>query len=117
MRSRSATSTGEHRSIPDAYLAFARLHWERQVETLHMFPPGTRVRIRASRPIGSTAKLNGLLATVIWKHPIATGWLIVELDGNPVTKHQRWPVPAQCVERVDDALRVRLVIGVWKAPR
>jgi hypothetical protein len=58
----------------------------------NVWAPGARVRIRASKLQGSARLLHGLTGTVIGPHPIATGWVKIVLDPNPVTPYGEWPV-------------------------
>ncbi len=78
--------------------------WFGAEEEHHALAPGTRVRIRAKKRIGSTARLNGLLATVIAEHPIANGWILIRIDENKRVAYRDWPIAAECVEPVCAAL-------------
>ena len=53
---------------------------------------GKRVQIEAIKPHGSARLLHGLTGTVIALHPIASGWVKVELDENSRTPHRDWSV-------------------------
>src|SRR3954453_3007087 len=55
---------------------------------------GKRVRIRAVRDVGSARFLDGLTGTVVAAHPIAFGWVKLDLDENPRTPHRNWSVAA-----------------------
>jgi hypothetical protein len=51
-----------------------------------------RVQIRAIKEQGSARLLNGLTGTVIGLHPIAFGWVKLDLDPNSITPHRQWSV-------------------------
>jgi hypothetical protein len=53
---------------------------------------GKRVRIRAVKALGSARLLNGLTGTVVAAHPIASGWVKLDLDENSRTPHRDWSV-------------------------
>jgi hypothetical protein len=53
---------------------------------------GKRVQIEAIKPHGSARLLHGLTGTVVALHPIASGWVKVELDENSRTPHREWSV-------------------------
>lgn len=53
---------------------------------------GKRVRIRAIKEFGSARLLNGLTGTVVAMHPVAAGWVKINLDINPITPYQDWSV-------------------------
>ncbi|MFL6447652.1 MAG: hypothetical protein ACJ746_08180 [Bryobacteraceae bacterium] len=53
---------------------------------------GKRVQIRAVKAQGSARLLDGLMGTVIGMHPIARGWVKLDLDQNPRTPHRDWSV-------------------------
>jgi hypothetical protein len=53
---------------------------------------GKRVQIEAIKPHGSARLLHGLTGTVVALHPIASGWVKVELDENSRTPHLEWSV-------------------------
>src|SRR3954467_11526748 len=55
---------------------------------------GRRVQIRAVKAYGSAHLLNGLTGTVVEIHPIASGWVKIELDPNSRTPHRDWSVAA-----------------------
>ncbi len=53
---------------------------------------GKRVQIRAVKELGSARLLDGLTGTVVAKHPIASGWVKLDLDENTRTPHRDWSV-------------------------
>jgi hypothetical protein len=53
---------------------------------------GKRVQIRAVNEYGSARFLDGLMGTVVALHPIARGWVKLDLDQNPRTPHREWSV-------------------------
>lgn len=55
---------------------------------------GKRVQIRAVKQIGSARLLDGLTGTVVAVHPIASGWVKLDLDENSRTPHRDWSVAA-----------------------
>src|SRR5438309_8570196 len=55
---------------------------------------GKRVRIRAVKALGSARLLDGLTGTVVAAHPIACGWVKLDLDENTRTPHRDWSVAA-----------------------
>ena len=55
---------------------------------------GRRVKIRAVKAHGSARFLDGLTGTVIAAHPIASGWVKLDLDENSRTPHRDWSVAA-----------------------
>ncbi|MFL6415035.1 MAG: hypothetical protein ACJ74Y_05130 [Bryobacteraceae bacterium] len=55
---------------------------------------GKRVQIRAVKALGSARLLDGLTGTVVALHPIATGWVKLDLDENSRTPHRDWSVAA-----------------------
>ncbi len=55
---------------------------------------GKRVRIRAVKALGSARLLDGLTGTVVAVHPIASGWVKLDLDENDRTPHRDWSVAA-----------------------
>src|SRR5438067_712112 len=55
---------------------------------------GKRVRIRAVKALGSARLLDGLTGTVVAAHPIACGWVKLDLDENTRTPHREWSVAA-----------------------
>lgn len=62
---------------------------------------GKRVQICAVKEFGSARLLNGLTGTVIGLHPIAFGWVKLELDPNSVTPHHRWSVAVDRLVIID----------------
>lgn len=58
-------------------------------------PIGTRVRVEAEKQIGSAYLLRGLTGEVIGPHPIASDWVKVRLDPNPITPHEEWSMPLE----------------------
>ena len=55
---------------------------------------GKRVQIRAVKAHGSARLLDGLTGTVTAVHPIASGWVKLDLDENSRTPHRDWSVAA-----------------------
>src|SRR3954451_16128070 len=55
---------------------------------------GKRVQIRAVKAYGSARLLDGLTGTVTAAHPIASGWVKLDLDENSRTPHRNWSVAA-----------------------
>jgi hypothetical protein len=55
---------------------------------------GKRVQIKAIKALGSARLLDGLTGTVVAAHPIASGWVKLDLDENPRTPHREWSVAA-----------------------
>jgi hypothetical protein len=53
---------------------------------------GKRVKIRAVKAHGSARFLDGLMGTVVGLHPIARGWVKLDLDQNSRTPHRDWSV-------------------------
>jgi hypothetical protein len=53
---------------------------------------GKRVQIEAVKPHGSARLLHGLTGIVVALHPIASGWVKLELDENSRTPHRDWSV-------------------------
>lgn len=62
---------------------------------------GRRVRIRAVKAVGSARLLDGLTGTVIALHPIASGWVKLDLDENPHTPYRDWSVAVDRLVLVD----------------
>lgn len=54
---------------------------------------GKRVKIHAIKQQGSVRLLDGLTGTLVGPHAIASDWVTVRLDPNPVTPHQEWSIP------------------------
>jgi|SRR5689334_18746503 hypothetical protein len=53
---------------------------------------GKRVQIQAVAAHGSARLLHGLTGTVVALHPIASGWVKLNLDENIRTPHRDWSV-------------------------
>lgn len=64
--------------------------------------PGDRVRILASKKVGSARLLNGLTGAVLGPHALAKGWYKVRLDPNEITPHEDWSVPGDRLVRCGD---------------
>ena len=64
---------------------------------------GKRVVIQAFKPYGSARLLDGLKGTVVRMHHIAGDWAIVQLDPNPVTPHEEWPIPIDRLVECDES--------------
>ena len=62
---------------------------------------GKRVRIRAVKAFGSARLLDGLTGTVVALHPIASGWVKLDLDENSRTPHRSWSVAIDRLVPVD----------------
>jgi hypothetical protein len=52
-------------------------------------PSGARVRVAATRDIGSESTLNGETAVVLGPHPIARNWVKIRIERDGV----EWPIP------------------------
>jgi hypothetical protein len=66
---------------------------------------GKRVQIRAVKAYGSARLLNGLTGTVVAVHPIARGWVKLDLDQNSRTPHRDWSVAVDRLVLVDPEVR------------
>src|SRR4051794_10496504 len=66
---------------------------------------GKRVKIRAVKAQGSARLLDGLLGTVVGVHPIARGWVKLDLDQNSRTPHRDWSVAADRLVLVGPEVR------------
>jgi len=53
---------------------------------------GQRVQIQAVKQHGSARLLHGLTGRVVALHPIASGWVKLDLDENTRTPHRDWSV-------------------------
>lgn len=62
---------------------------------------GKRVRICAVKAFGSARLLDGLTGTVVAIHPIASGWVKLELDENSRSPHRDWSVAVDRLVLVD----------------
>lgn len=62
---------------------------------------GKRVRIQAVKAQGSARLLHGLTGTVVALHPIASGWVKLELDENTRTPHRDWSVATDRIIPID----------------
>jgi len=62
---------------------------------------GKRVQIRAVKALGSARLLDGLTGTVVALHPIASGWVKLNLDENSRTPHRDWSVAVDRLVLVD----------------
>jgi hypothetical protein len=62
---------------------------------------GKRVQIQAVKELGSARFLNGLTGTVVAIHPIASGWVKLDLDENTRTPHRDWSVAADRLILID----------------
>jgi hypothetical protein len=62
---------------------------------------GKRVQIQAIKTLGSARLLHGLTGTVVALHPIASGWVKLELDENSRTPHRDWSVAVDRLITID----------------
>jgi hypothetical protein len=63
--------------------------------------PGERVRIWASREIGSARLLDGLTGEIVGPHPVARGWYKINLDPNEITPYNNWSAPRDRLVRIE----------------
>ena len=61
---------------------------------------GKRARIQLPRHQCSARDLNGLTGTIIALHPLVLDWVKIQLDVNPVTPHEEWPIPIEQLELI-----------------
>ena len=62
---------------------------------------GKRVQIHALATLGSARLLHGLTGTVVALHPIASGWVKLDLDENSRTPHRDWSVAVDRLIAID----------------
>src|SRR5579875_3227997 len=55
---------------------------------------GKRIQIRTLKWDDSVRILDGLAGVVVAMHPIASEWVKIRLDPNPVTADLEWSIPA-----------------------